>query len=130
MMAQLYAHGDSPFDADRARKATEKLLTEPQYGGVWTIDADGVLVGYIVVVLGYSVEFGGRFGLLDELFVAQSHRGNGLGREALEFAEQQCKERGWRALRLEVAQDNRRAQFLYRRSGFQMHDRFLMTKWV
>jgi GNAT superfamily N-acetyltransferase len=130
MMAQLYAQGSDPFDAARARRTTEALLTEPEFGGVWMILAQGELAGYLVVVLGYSLEFGGRFGLLDELFVAQSHRRRGLGSEALAFAGSQCRARGWQALRLEVGQKNERAISLYRRSGFQMHDRFLMTKWI
>jgi GNAT superfamily N-acetyltransferase len=130
MMAQLYAQGGDPFDAARARRATETLLTEPEFGGVWLIDLDGALAGYLVVVLGYSLEFGGRFGLLDELFVAESHRSRGLGAEALAFAVEQCRTRGWQALRLEVGQKNHRAIALYSRSGFRMHDRYLMTKWV
>jgi GNAT superfamily N-acetyltransferase len=130
MMEQLYVHGADPFDAARARRATETLLTEPEFGGVWMIDADGSLAGYLVVLLGYSLEFGGRFGLLDELFVAEDHRGRGLGAEALAFAGQQCRARGWQALRLEVGQQNHGAISLYRRAGFQMHDRFLMTKWM
>jgi GNAT superfamily N-acetyltransferase len=130
MMAQLYAQEASPFDAARARQASEKLLGEPEFGGVWTIDLDGTLAGYIVVVLGYSLEFGGRFGLLDELFVAENCRGMGLGRQALAFADEQCRARGWQALRLEVGRKNERAQNLYARSGFHMHDRFLMTKWM
>ena len=130
MMAQLYAQGASPFDPARARQATERLLGEPEFGGVWTIDLDGTLAGYIVVLLGYSLEFGGRFGLLDELFVAENCRGMGLGRQALAFADAQCRARGWQALRLEVGRKNERAQSLYARSGFHMHDRFLMTKWM
>jgi GNAT superfamily N-acetyltransferase len=130
MMAQLYAQGSEPFDAARARRATETLLTEPEYGGVWLIDLDGALAGYLVVVLGYSLEFGGRFGLLDELFVAESHRNRGLGAEALAFADEQCRTRGWQALRLEVGQKNHQAIALYSRSGFRMHDRYLMTKWM
>ena len=130
MMAQLYAHDSSTFDRGRAQQATEKLLGEPEFGGVWTIDLDGALAGYIVLLLGYSLEFGGRFGLLDELFVAENFRGMGLGTEALAFAGQQCRARGWQALRLEVGQKNLRAQSLYQWQGFQMHDRFLMTKWM
>jgi GNAT superfamily N-acetyltransferase len=130
MMAQLYSQGSCAFDAAGARRATETLLTEPEFGGVWMIDLDGALAGYIVIVLGYSLEFGGRFGLLDELFVAENFRGMGLGTQALAFAGEQCRARGWRALRLEVGQKNLRAQSLYLWKGFQMHDRFLMTKWV
>lgn len=106
------------------------MLTEPEFGGVWMIELNGAIAGYLVVLLGYSLEFGGRFGLLDELFVAEGYRGTGLGSEALAFAERQCRSRGWHALRLEVGQENRRAISLYRRSGFEMHDRFLMTKWM
>ena len=130
MMTQLYAHDSSEFDAARARSATEALLREPEFGGVWIIDLDGAAAGYIVVLLGYSLEFGGRFGLLDELFVAENFRGMGLGRQAIAFAGEQCRARGWRALRLEVGQKNLRAQSLYQWSGFHMHNRFLMTKWV
>jgi GNAT superfamily N-acetyltransferase len=129
-MAELYARGDPPFDPVRARHATERLLAEPEFGGVWLIEVDGALAGYIVVLLGYSLEFGGQFGLLDELFISESYRGTGIGGAALAFADEQSRARGWKALRLEVDQRNLRAQNLYRRSGFQMHDRFLMTKWI
>jgi GNAT superfamily N-acetyltransferase len=129
MMAQLYAR-NMDFDAGRARRATEALLAEPEFGGVWMIELDGAPAGYIVVLMGYSLEFGGRFGLLDELFVLESYRENGVGTEAIAFAGRECRARGWHALRLEVGQENQRAIWLYRRSGFQMHDRFLMTKWM
>jgi len=129
MMAQLYAR-NSDFDADRARRATETLLEEPEFGGVWMIERDGTLAGYMVLLLGYSLEFGGRFGLLDELYVAEACRGNGIGAEALAFADTHCRARGWQALRLEVGQENQRALALYRWAGFQVHDRFLMTKWI
>jgi len=130
MMTLLYAQSSSAFDVARARCATETLLREPEFGGAWIIDLDGAAAGYVVVLLGYSLEFGGRFGLLDELYVAENFRGMGLGTQAIAFAGEQCRARGWRALRLEVGQKNLRAQSLYQWSGFKMHDRFLMTKWM
>jgi GNAT superfamily N-acetyltransferase len=130
MMAQLYSQGSSAFDPARARRATEKLLAEPEFGGVWWIASNGARAGYLVLLLGYSLEFGGRFGLLDELFVEEPWRGSGIGTLALAFAGAECRARGWQALRLEVGQKNQRAIGLYRRSGFQMHDRYLMTKWM
>jgi GNAT superfamily N-acetyltransferase len=130
MMAQLYAHSVPEFDPGRARRATEQLLAEPEFGGVWMIVAQGHPVGYLVLVVGYSLEFGGRFGLLDELFVEERWRGLALGRQALEFAAEQCRARRWSALRLEVARKNERAQALYRRTGFASQDRDLMTWWI
>jgi GNAT superfamily N-acetyltransferase len=130
MMAQLYGQGNARFDPGRARRATEGLLAEPEFGGAWTMAVDGRLAGYIVVLLGYSLEFGGRYGLLDELFVVEDCRGKGIGSEALAFAGELCRARGWQALRLEVGRENHRAMALYSRSGFEIHDRFLMTKWM
>jgi GNAT superfamily N-acetyltransferase len=130
MMARLYAQGDDPFDAERARRTTAALLAEPEFGGAWMVEVDGAAAGYLVFVLGYSLEFGGRFGLLDELFLDERWRGQGVGRQALDFAAQQCAARGWRALRLEVERKNQRALALYGSAGFHAHDRFLMTKWI
>jgi ribosomal protein S18 acetylase RimI-like enzyme len=130
MMAKLYSQGNDAFDAGRVRRATMALLAEPEFGGVWTIEADGAEAGYLVFVMGYSLEFGGRFGLLDELYIEEACRGRGIGKHAMAFAEKQCQARGWGALRLEVGQHNERAIALYSSAGFDMHDRFLMTKWM
>ena len=86
MMAKLYAQGGGEFSVERARQSTERLLAEPEFGGVWIIEMDGAAAGYVVFVMGYSLEFGGRFGLLDELYLEEDWRGKGLGKHAIEFA--------------------------------------------
>ena len=70
-------------------------------------------MGYLVVAFGYSLEFRGRDAFVDELYVAPTHRGRGLGREALRVAEPCCLEAGVRALHLEVRPGNARARGLY-----------------
>ncbi len=130
MMAQLYQHDAIPWDEERARRAARGLLDAPEFGGIWLIQAGGAMAGYLVLTVCYSLEFHGRFGLLDEFFILPDWRGHGLGTQALAFVEEQCRERDLRALRLEVDIANLRAQELYRRSGFELHDRYLMTKTV
>ena len=130
MMAKLYVDGGDSFNAVRARESTERLLGEPEFGGVWMIEMNGATAGYLVFVMGYSLEFGGRFGLLDELYLEEEWRGKGIGKQAIEFAAGQCRQRGWRALRLEVGHSNERAKALYAGCGFDLHDRHLMTKWI
>ncbi|MBZ5619141.1 MAG: GNAT family N-acetyltransferase [Acidobacteriia bacterium] len=130
LMAQLYQHDPIAWDEDRARKATHGLLAASDSGGVWLIQVDGTTVGYLVLTIGYSLEFHGRYALLDELFVEEQWRSQGIGAQALGFAEEQCRSRGLKALRLEVGRENLRALELYRRSGFELPDRYLMTKFV
>jgi GNAT superfamily N-acetyltransferase len=130
MMAKLYAQDVASFDQERARRTTEALLADRESGGVWMIEMDGAPAGYLVFTFGYSLEFGGRFGLLDELFIEEPWRGQGIGRQAVDFAERESLARGWLVLRLEVYPENQRAIGLYSSSGFQTPDRYLMTKWI
>lgn len=129
MMAQLYT-GNLRYEAVHARAAIEWLLVNDACGAAWIIEAAGQTAGYMVLTIGYSLEFHGRYGLVDELFVEEAFRGQGIGTEALAFAEEVCRLRGLQALRLEVTRANPRAQALYSRAGFQAHDRDLMTKWL
>jgi ribosomal protein S18 acetylase RimI-like enzyme len=99
-------------------------------GGVWLIAMGGETAGYLCVTVCYSLEFAGRFALLDELYLKEAWRGKGIGRQAIVFAEEWSRARGLAAIRLEVAHANLRALELYRRQGFKAHERHLMTKWL
>jgi ribosomal protein S18 acetylase RimI-like enzyme len=126
----LYAAEHISFDEDRAARALGGLLEEPSPGWIWIVERRGEPVGYAVVTLGYSLEFGGRFALLDELFIAESHRGAGVGRQVLDRIAEVCREMRLQAVRLEVERANEAACGLYRRAGFVAHDRDLMTLWL
>jgi GNAT superfamily N-acetyltransferase len=128
--SELYRHEDLPaHDADRDRAIAE-LAAHPEFGGAWVILADGEVAGYVVLTACYSLEFHGRFGLLDELYIDPQWRGQGLGTAALAFVDGQCRSRGWKAVRLEVVHANCRAHELYRRDGYHIEGRHLMTKWL
>lgn len=120
--------GTVVFDRDRASAGFRQLIESESLGRVWMIDVDGRSVGYVVLTWGFSVEYWGRVGLVDELYVMPDHRDRRLGTAAMELAERSCRERGIRALQLEVSRTNVRAQKLYRRLGFADHDRYLMAK--
>ncbi len=129
-MSLLYRHEDLFFDEPRALRAVEELIANPELGGIWWIEAEGVVAGYFVLTICYSLEFGGRFGMLDEFFIAEALRGKGIGTQALAFAAEWCRGRRLEALRLEVDPRNKRGQKLYRRSGFELQERYLMTRWL
>lgn len=130
LIRELYACEHIPFDAARTARGLAGLLEDPSQGRVWLVERAGRTLGYAVLTLGYSLEFGGRFGLLDELFLLEEHRGTGAGRQALALIAQSCRELGLLALRLEVERTNRVARELYRKVGFAAHDRDLMTLWL
>lgn len=130
MMKDLYSHDSHPFSVEGARRATLALLETPVFGNVWLLKLAEEVVGYMVLTFGFSLEFSGRDALLDELFIAEKYRGSGLGKQALHFAFEHCKEAGIRALHLEVLTGNDTAAAIYTRFGFKKDDRQLMTKWL
>lgn len=126
-MAEFYAESDYPLNRDRAAQAFSALLADERLGHVWLIGADSQDVGYIVLTLGYSMEYGGLDGFVDDLFIRAPFRGAGLGTAALDEVREFAASLGVRALHLEVARDNAAAQAVYRRAGFVDTDRQLLT---
>jgi ribosomal protein S18 acetylase RimI-like enzyme len=128
-MRALYDEdGSTPLREDAAETALRALLAAPDRGLVWVIEQAGEAAGYLVLTWGYSLEFHGRDAFIDELYVAPSYRGAGLGRQAVEWAEAACMAHGAGAVHLEVEIDNERAHALYRRRGFAERGLRLMTK--
>ena len=118
-----------PFDGREAERVTGQLLCNSSLGRAWLIAVDGRNIGYIVMAFDYSLEYRGRGAWVDEFFVRRSHRGMGIGTQALDFFAQQAKELGVSVIHLEVNHGNPAIE-LYRRRGFEDHHRYLMTKWI
>src|SRR5882724_5836295 len=116
------------FREEETRANLALLLDDPSLGRLFAIDDGGSVVGYLVLVFGFSLEFSGRNAVVDELYLAPAHRGHGLGTKALAAAEEVCRELGIRAIHLVVEHYKKNAQALYRRVGFVAYDRVLMTK--
>lgn len=131
LMAEYYAYDGHDFDEPAARAALAELLGDPRCGRAWLIEDDGKAIGYAVLTIGFSLEWRGRDGFVDEIFVKEAYRGKGLGRQALELLLAEARALGIRALHLEVDDDNARARAVYEGLGFKVRDRFrLMSRRV
>jgi ribosomal protein S18 acetylase RimI-like enzyme len=128
LMRAFYADDGHSFVESEARAALGRLVAEPARGGLWVAERAGEIAAYLAVTLGYSLEYRGLDAFVDEVVVAEGHRGGGLGRDALTVAEAYCRAAGVRALHLEVELEKETALGLYRRWGFVDHRRRLMTK--
>jgi ribosomal protein S18 acetylase RimI-like enzyme len=68
--------------------------------------------------------------MVDELYVVPEHRGQGIGRRALQFIAEQADTLGARVLLLEVSRSNERAKRLYRSVGFEDRGYHLMKRMI
>ncbi len=128
LMRAFYAEDKLDFDNDRVRRALAALLEEPRNGEVllWLAE-DGHVVGYAALAMGFSLEQGGHFALLDELYLQHDARGRGRGKQALAILEQRANARGVARMRLEVNHHNELARRLYLATGYVDDTRDLLT---
>lgn len=111
-------------DAARINALAPLLSVDSHLGRIWLILSSGTVVGYIALCFGYSIEFGGRDAFLDEFFVKEEVREQGIGVSALTLVRQQAATLGIVALHLEVATTNETAKRLYWRAGFRSRERY------
>ncbi len=130
LMRDFYAEEHLVFDELITPRAVRELLAVPSLGTIVLLTHSDVVIGYMVITFGFSLEFQGRFALLDELYLVPAFRGRGWGRHALEVATQAALTTGVSALRLEVSHANTRARAAYLKAGFQDNRRDLFTRWL
>jgi ribosomal protein S18 acetylase RimI-like enzyme len=69
--------------------------------------------------LGKREQQGRRFFWVWDVFVAEEHRGRGVGRQAMELAEQEARRQGLSRIELNVFGGNDAARSLYRSVGYE-----------
>ena len=116
-----------PFNETIVRKNLSELLSNAHFGLIYLVRDEQTPVAYLVICFDFSLEYHGKGAWVDELFVESSHRGQGIGTQLLDLAENASREHHAQFLHLEVNHGNLAIE-LYRRRGFVDHQRYLMTK--
>jgi ribosomal protein S18 acetylase RimI-like enzyme len=127
LMSEFYSEAGYKLNPQRAAEAFATLLSDEKLGFVWFIRSKSEDVGYLVLTLCYSMEFGGTNAYIDDFYVKPAFRGAGLGTAALGELRAFCNERGYRAVHVETGRENAAALAVYRRVGFGEIDRALLT---
>lgn len=128
LMAAFYEEERLAFDLLRTRGLVRQMIATADLGQIFVLREGEAVGGCMVLTFGFSLEFGGRFALLDELYIAPAWRGKGFGRHALERAEGWTRAQGVAALRLEISDANTHARRLYLKAGFVADARALFTR--
>ena len=113
---------------ERRESGILPLLQGTPHGAAYLIGPRQAPVGYIVLSFGWSVEFGGIDGFLDEFYIRPGVRGRGMGGEALAALLHSLKPTEVKAIHLEVDRESPVAQ-LYERLGFAPRLRYGLMTW-
>jgi GNAT superfamily N-acetyltransferase len=104
-------------DEARNRAFFRRFLAPSEDGlllGAWK---DGEIVGFATLYWTFSSTHAAEAALMNDLFVAEGHRGEGIGLALIEASAAAARERGMHHLEWFTALDNETAQRLYERTA-------------
>ena len=126
MMQDFYAIDNYPIDVEVAKNLFQEFISNEHLGKSWLIYSENEIVGYIILTFIFSFEYGGKIAFVDELFIKETARGKGIGKEAIQFIQREVPKLSLKLLYLEVEPHNENAQKLYLAHDFEFHNRKLM----
>lgn len=127
-MKDFYKIDGDPYNEERNKKNLKLLIGNPELGRLFIVRNNEEEIGYLALTFGFSFEYGGRDAFIDEFYLVENHRGQGIGKKVFELLDPLAKAAGVHTLHLEVERHNSVAYKLYTHAGFKENNRILMNK--
>ena len=129
LVQEFYQFEKIPFN-ERIVKAFTALLSDEQFGLIWLICDRDRPIGYVALTFFFSMEYHGRCGLVDELYIREDYRGKGIGKQVFILLEEYLESQKMRSISLVVDHWNEPAEALDSKLGFRREKRHLMVKHI
>lgn len=126
LVADFHQEEGITQDEGTRREAILPLLEGSPHGAVYLLGPGRAPIGYITVSFGWSLEFGGMDGFVDEIYIRPGVRGRGIGSEVMQALPKALAGAGLRALHLEVDRENTKARKLYEKLHFEPRERYML----
>ena len=95
----------------------ENCVNDSPYLEGYIIENDTIILGYGMVAKSFSTEFGKPCMWIEDLYLKEDARGQGIGSAFLNYIAEKYPDA---ILRLEVEEENERAIHTYRKCGFEV----------
>ncbi|NIJ42365.1 GNAT superfamily N-acetyltransferase [Parvibaculum indicum] len=128
LVRAYYDFDDHEYEPALHGRALDAICAGDPNVRAWIVQDGETVAGYLILTIGFSMQYGGRDGFLDELFLTEAYRGKGLGRQVMAFLEAEVRRLGFHYLHLEVVKANERARRLYESLGWEETGCLLMSK--
>ncbi len=103
---------DEIFESD-----IENCLNDSPYLEGYIFDDNGRVLGYGMAAKSFSTEFGKPCIWIEDIYIKEAYRGQGIGNEFLQYITDKYSEA---VVRLEVEEENERAVHVYKKGGFEV----------
>lgn len=131
MMQDFYAIDNYHMDIEVSKKLFQEFIENENLGKAFLIchsndEKSFEIVGYVILTFVFSFEYKGRIAFLDELYIKETARGKGIGKQTIQFIKEESKKLNVNLIYLEVENHNQNAQNLYLANDFEVHNRKIL----
>lgn len=116
-------------DAEKQARGLRLILDDPRRGQIFVARQKGKVIAMANLLITISTAEGSLVALLEDVIVAQSHRGHGIGRQLLDYVLQWCWQHGLLRITLLTDHDNLSAIAFYERAGFTRSSMTVLRCW-
>lgn len=119
LLSRLFEEVEHNLDFEELAEIFTDLDADDHHSTLLAQNEEEEIVGLITLVESLSLSAGGRYGVINELYVTPEYRSEGVGRMLLDFAKRVSEERAWTRIEVTTPGDSfdRTLQF-YEREGF------------
>jgi GNAT superfamily N-acetyltransferase len=103
----------------------DACVSDNPYAEGYVFEDAGKLLGYAMLAKSYSTEYGKRCIWIEDIYIKEDYRGNGIGSKFFGFLEESYPDV---LFRLEAEEENERAIHVYKKSGFDVMPYLEMKK--
>ncbi|MBQ2687355.1 MAG: GNAT family N-acetyltransferase [Clostridia bacterium] len=106
----------SPVPTVNFENTFDELMKSDTYAEAFIFEFNETIAGYGLIAKTYSQEVGGTVIWIEEIYVKEDFRNQGLGSEFINYVKENIPAKRYR---LETEPENIKAQELYKRHGFK-----------
>ncbi|MFN0014154.1 MAG: GNAT family N-acetyltransferase [Saprospiraceae bacterium] len=120
LLALLFEEVEHHLEFEEIAGIFAEMDADDHHSTLLAVDDDtDEVAGVITVVESLSLSAGGRYGVINELFVLPEYRSEGVGKMLLDFAKDIGEQRGWTRIEVTTPGDefDKTLRF-YEREGF------------
>ncbi|MDO4711519.1 MAG: GNAT family N-acetyltransferase [Peptostreptococcaceae bacterium] len=107
---------------DDAMESKEQIL-------LLMIETDGYSVGFVNVLRGFSIWSRGKMLTIDDMYIREEYRDQGLGTAALKYIEDFAKEHRYKRVQALGNKTNKKSNIFYIAKGYMSTDMNLFVKY-
>lgn len=126
LMQEYYEYEGLKLDKLIAYARLKELIEKHELGNIWLININESTAGYVVTTNGFGLEHG-RNVTIDEFYIRDGFRGQGIGKKTIKFIKDKIYSIGITSIHTEVKRKNIKARLFWESCGFQKYDRYPMV---